>query len=296
MHKSGLLALADTYGLDRRELQRLKLLAEGFFDELREQLAACATATVRLSGLSQSLSTFKDVCAGAPACQLVFLGSGPGVAALIKADDALARALVDCVISGKSSAGAAARERTPVEEHLLANALATACTRAAAGALTSELAGGALRRLAAALADNLSDSIEQVALARITCQIGGGSGALELALPFSRTPKTRAHPISTDPRDSMPPESKARARLADANAELVAVMGQVMMPLQAVRALGPGSILSLRPFKGGVPAVQLQCGDQVLFSGAVVEHRGWRRFLIQQTGVSDERTEQSPGA
>ncbi len=36
MQKSGLLALADTYGLDRRELLHLKLLAEGFFDDLRE--------------------------------------------------------------------------------------------------------------------------------------------------------------------------------------------------------------------------------------------------------------------
>src|ERR1700731_1100987 len=51
MHKSGLVALANTYGLDRRELQQLKLLAEGFFDELREQLAACAATSIRLRAL-----------------------------------------------------------------------------------------------------------------------------------------------------------------------------------------------------------------------------------------------------
>lgn len=88
-------------------------------------------------------------------------------------------------------------------------------------------------------------------------------------------------------------ESRVRARLSDARAELVAVLGQLMMPLDAVRALRPGSILSLRPLKDGIPNVELHCQDQVLFSGAVVEHRGWRRFLIQQTGVSDGRREQS---
>ena len=87
-------------------------------------------------------------------------------------------------------------------------------------------------------------------------------------------------------------EIKARARLAEANAELVAVLGQALMPLDAVRALGRGSILSLRPLKDGLPNVELRCENQVLFSGVVVEHRGWRRFVIQHRGVSDERTEQ----
>jgi hypothetical protein len=103
MHKSGLLALADTYGLDRRELLHLKLLAEGFFDELREQLASCAGTSIKLSGMVQSISSFKEVCAGVPATQLIFLGSDKGVAALVKVDAAFARALVDCVISGRTS-------------------------------------------------------------------------------------------------------------------------------------------------------------------------------------------------
>ncbi len=291
MHKSGLVALADTYGLDRGELQQLKLLAEGFFDALREQLASCAASSIRLTGLVQSISSFKDICAGVPVCQTVFLGSGRAVAAMVKADAAFARALVDCVISSKTSQEATGRALTPVEEHLLSNTMSTACIKAAASTLAASLShSGELRRIEPALADSASDSSEQVVLARITCQIGGGGGALELALPLSRISKTKAHPVHLP--DSMPVESKARARLAAASAELVAVLGQVMMPLDAVRALGPGSILSLRPFKGAVPKVELRCEDQVLFSGAVVEHRGWRRFVIQQTGVSDERTEQ----
>jgi flagellar motor switch protein FliM len=297
MNKSGLVALAETYGLDRRELQQLKLLAEGFFDELREQLTICAGTTIRLSGLTQSISSFKEVCAGTPGCQLFFLGADKKIAALIKTDAAFARALVDCVISGKTSEQTAAGRLTPVEEYLLSNSMTSACSRAAMRTFAAQFGpGNELRRVEPAVADNISDSPEQLVRARITCQIGGGIGALELALPFSLISQTRARQMIAHLPDSTPAESKARARLAEARAELVAVMGQVMMPLDAVRALGPGSILSLRPFKGGVPTLELHCGDQVLFSVAVVEHRGWRRFLIQQIGVSDERTEQPRAA
>ena len=293
MHKSGLLALADTYGLDRRELQQLKLLAEGYFDALRDQLASCAGTSIRLSALAQSISSFKEICAGVPICQLVFLGSNTGVAALVKVDAAFARSLVDYVISGKTSPQDASRGLTTVEEYLVSNTMVTACTRSATSTLAAQLnPGGEWRRVEAALADSVSDSSEQLVLARITCQIGGGIGALELALPLSRISKPRAHPVLAHLPGSLRAESKARARLTDARAELVAILGRVMMPLDAVRALGPGSVLPLRPLKGGVPNLELHCGDQVLFSGAVVEHGGWRRFLIQQTGVSDERTEQ----
>jgi len=292
MNKHGLLALADTYGLDRRELQQLKLLAEGFFDELREQLASCAGTSIRLSGLVQSISSFKEVCASVPACRLVFLGSDKAVAAVITADAAFARSLVDCVISGRTSQEAAGRGLTTIEQYLFSNTMAMACTKSATRTLANQLdPGGDLRRIEPALADGVSDSSEQLVAARITCHVGGCAGTLELALPFSRISKTRAHPVPAHLPDSMDAESKARTRLSNASAELIAVLGQVMMPLDAVRALAPGSILTLWPLQGGIPYVELRCGDQVLFSGAVVEHRGWRRYVIHQTGVCDEPTE-----
>jgi flagellar motor switch protein FliM len=293
MHKSGLLALADTYGLDRRELQHLKLLAEAFFNDLREQLTSCAGTPIRLSGLAQSVSSFKDVCAEVPLCQLVFLGSNQAVTALIKADASFARAVVDCVISGRTSQTADGRGLTTVEEFLLSNTMASACRRSATRTLAAQLGpGGELGRVDAALVASVADSSEQVVLARIQCQIGGASGALDLALPFSRISKNRAHPVTAHLPGQMRAESQARAWLGDARAELVAVLGQLPMPLNAVRELGPGSILPLRPLKGGIPGIELQCGGQTLFSGAVVEHRGWRRFLIQQTGDLDERSKQ----
>jgi flagellar motor switch protein FliM len=292
MSASGLVALAGTYGLERGELRQLKLAAESFFDEFRAQLALCTGAPIRLGELAQSISTFNECCGATAPCQLVVVGSENRVAALLKIDRALACALVDCVMSGKTAGDVSDRKLTPVEENLLSNTIATACLRSAALELTETSRPGAeLKRIESG---TVADSLEQLVLARITCQMGAGAGALELAFPITRNAKTRAHsaaaraliPTSIDDRD------KLRLRLADARAELVAVLGQVMMPLDAVRALQPGSVLSLRNMKDGVPAVELHFGDQVLFSGAVVAHRGWRRFVIQQTGVSDDRREQ----
>lgn len=298
MHRSGLLALADTYGLDPGELQRLKLLAEAFFDDLRRQLTDCATgAPVRLSGLQQSISTFKDVCAGTPPSRLVFLGANQTVAALVKADAALARSLVDHIISGRTTPKADPAPLTTLEEYLLTNSMAVACLSSATRTLAAQFGAGAeIRRLEAAAAVPSTDSAEQLVTARIECRIGAGAGALELGLPLPRMAKTRTRPSPAYVASSVSMESKARVCLGAARTELVAVLGQLMMPLDAIRALAPGSILALRPFRDGIPNVELRFGDQALFFGAIVEHRGWRRFLIQQTGVADERAEQRLGA
>jgi flagellar motor switch protein FliM len=292
MHKSGLIALAETYGLDRRGLQQLKLIAEGFFDALRDDLAGCAPVPIKLSGLAQSIASFKDVCLGVPHARIVLVGSSTRVAALVRADSAFARALVDCLISGTILPNAEGRGLTAIEQNLFSNTMATACLRSATRTLAGPVTSGDLRRVDPVLAESVSDPSEQFGLARITCSVGNTVGILELALPLARFSKPREHSIAIHPPATTSTESKARARLVDANAELVAVLGQAMMPLDAVRALGRGSILSLRPLKDGLPYVELRCENQVLFSGAVVEHRGWRRFLIQHTGASDERTDQ----
>ena len=292
MGTSGLVALAETYGLERGELHQLKLAAESFFDEFREQLARCTDAPIRLGELAQSISSFTESCGGTPSGQLVMVGSENSVVAILKVDRALACALVDCVISGKTAADLSDRRLTPIEEHLLSNTLATACLRSAALALTHLFKPGTeLRKIEPGAA---SDSFEELVLARITCQIGAGTGSLELAFPMMRNVRLQTGPVSARAltSSSIDDQDKLRLRLADARTELVAVLGQLMMPLEVVRALGPGSVLSLRNMKDGVPGVELRCGDQVLFSGAVVAHRGWRRFVIQQTGVSDDRREQ----
>jgi flagellar motor switch/type III secretory pathway protein FliN len=203
--------------------------------------------------------------------------------------------LVDSVIAGKTRQDPVPRALTAIEERLFLNTMAMACVRSASRALAARpVTSGELRRIEPTLAQSISDPAENFGLAGITCQIGTAIARLELALPLSRFSLPMAHPLPASAQQAISAESKARAQLAHANAELVAVLGQTMMPLDAVRALGPGSILALRRMKDGLPDVELRCGQQVLFSGAVVEHRGWRRFVIRQTGVADERTEE-PG-
>jgi len=289
MHKSGLLALADTYGLDRRELQQLKHLAEAFFTELRAQLANSAATAIALGPLTQTICNLHDLCAEVPACRLVFLGSGNQTIAMLKSDGGFARALVDCMISGKPSQSTADRNLTTIEEFLLSNTMASACGQSATRTLAAQLGiGGELRRIEAA-----ADTTEQVVLACIACQIGGAAGTLELALPLSRISKARMHPVAARASSHINAENHARAWLADARAEMVAVLGELPMSLEELRTLKPGSILSLGALQGGIPRLSLHCGGHALFSGAVVEHRGWRRFLIQQAGVTDERSKPS---
>ena len=293
MHKTGLIALAETYGVDRRELQQLKLVAESFFEALRNELASGLGVSLKLNGFAQTIATFKDVCIAAPPSRCVFLGSSRRVAAFIRVDSPFARAIVDCLISGRTLPDADNRALTPIEQRLFSDTLATAGLRSAARSLATCPPGNdEVHRIDPAVAESVSDLSEQMGLARITCQLEGAAGILELALPVAQFSVPKTHPLVVSARDSMPAESKARTRLANANAELVAVLGQASMPLDAIRALGRGSILPLRPLKDGLPNVELRCENQVLFSGAVVEHRGWRRFLIQHTGVSDERTDQ----
>ena len=59
--RRGLIALAETYGLDRRELQQLKLLAEAFFEALRNATGGSIATPIRLSGLVQTIASFKEV-------------------------------------------------------------------------------------------------------------------------------------------------------------------------------------------------------------------------------------------
>jgi flagellar motor switch/type III secretory pathway protein FliN len=173
--------------------------------------------------------------------------------------------------------------------------MAMACVRSASRTLAARpVTSGELRRIEPALAESISDPAENFGVAAITCQLGSAIATLELALPLSRFSVPMAHPPAASPQETVSAEGKARAQLAHATTELVAVLGQTRMPLDALRALGPGSILALRRLRDGLPDVELRCGHQVLFSGAVVEHRGWRRFVIRQTGVADERTE-DPG-
>jgi flagellar motor switch protein FliM len=303
MHKSGLAALADSYRAEHAELERLKTAAEAFFGDLRDALTQCAGTSATTAELKLSHQTCEQLCENSLPHQIlaiatVAVGSGARVAALVKADGPMARALVDCIIAGAANApeqpGPAL---TVIEEHLFADSFRAACIASARRTLTGLLGGADLRLLRSETGAAAMPALEPSARllsARVTCEIGGGSGSLEIAFP---APQASTLKESPSPRPSHPPDAAASRRkllatLGASQVGLTAVLGQVTMPLEAVRALGPGSVLILQNMRRAVAEVELHCEDQVLFSGTVVEHRGWRRFLIHRAGGFDERTEQ----
>ena len=294
MQGNGLAALAETYGLERAELQRLKFIAESFFDDLREELTRAVAVSFRLSDLTQLVISAGEVCGGVPPCQIVFLGAHSGAAALLKVDRDFARAFVDCAIAGGATAPTPAeRKLTTVEERLLTNTFGNACLRSAQRTVARILDQGEPLRLIRA-ADTPNTSVlaasERIVMARIACQFGGGGGAIEFGLTVEHLAKLSSRPAPAPPKNpqSAAGEHKIRSSLAAARADLVAVLGKVMMPLDTVRALVPGAVVVLQPIRSGIPRVELYWAHQRLFSGAVVEHCGWRRLLIQKIGGSDE--------
>lgn len=294
MQANGLAALAETYGLERAELQRLKFVAESFFEDLREELTRSVAVSFRLFNLAQIVTSAGEVCAGVPTSQIVFLAARGGATALLKVDQKFARAFVDCaIVGGTTPPTPSERKLTTVEERLLGNTLGSACLRCAQRTIAKLLdLGDPLRILRTAETPGIKalDPAERIVLARIECQFGGGSGAIELGLPVEHLDKLSPRLLPTAPKAARSPAgaNKVRSSLAAARADLIAVLGEVMMPLETVRALAPGSILTLLPLRNGIPHVELSWAGQKLFSGAAVEHRGWRRFLIQKIGGSDE--------
>ena len=202
-------------GFDRRELQQLKLLAEGFFDALREQLASCARNLHQAQRTGDIRSQASRTYAQGRRPLFFWVRRVESVAALVKADAAFARALVDCVISGKTSQEAAGRELTTVEEHLLTNTMAAAvyeCDATPGPIVAARSVGGAapsrtrarrkcLRFIGAAGAGahHLSDRSE-------------ASERSSWRFRFRGFPNLRSHPVSAHCAGYDAPRKARRAR------------------------------------------------------------------------------------
>jgi flagellar motor switch protein FliM len=300
MAQEGLTALAESYGLERNELHQLKIIAESFFDKLREELLSYAGRSIRMVDLTQSTSSFNDFSTDPIAARhLMFLGFTDQIIAVMRLDDDLARALIGCMLGSGPGAKPDAPERkmTAVEERIIANTLGVATVRTAQRVLGPMLHdGGNLRLLriehrAGLVADTFAPA-EPLVNARVRCDAGARGGWIELGLPFSLIYKIRHDLVPARPKTATGADSahKARTFLADASMELAAVLGHLTLPLSDVRTLQPGSILMLQKTRCGLPTIKLRSGDQALFEGTIVEQDGWYRFLIDKTGGSDERS------
>lgn len=294
MPKVGLAALADTYGLDPAELHQLQMLGERFFDQLREELVPTVGSTVKMVDLKQNSESFVEFCTGPVAQHVAVLGSLAEEAALaVRLESNLAFAFVDAVFGAGAATPAAradggARKITSTERHMVENTLGDALAQVAGRVFSSLLGRSEDFRVIRTdnrpglLADSFAAS-EQMVTTSVQCLVSGRGGLIELAIPLSLIVRVKAALVPHRLRNSGPAadHAKARSLLRGAALELDAVLGNLTMPLGEVRELAPGSILILRKVGFGPPRVELCCGDLVLFSGTVAEHRGWRRFLIQ---------------
>jgi flagellar motor switch protein FliM len=298
MPKEGLLALAESYGLERNELRQLKLLAENFFDKLREDLLGYVGRSLRMVDLAQSTLSFVEFSTDAVAARhLMFLGFTDQHIAVVRIDDDLAHALIESMFGGATAKPEAPeRKMTAVEERVIANTIGAAIVRTAQRVLGPMLHDSINLRLlriehrAVLVADTFAPS-EQLVTARVRCDAGAKGGFVELGLPFSLIYKMRGTltPVRPQTATSTDGEHKARTFLGDASMELSAVLGRLSMPLSGVRALAPGSILMLQKAERGLPNIELRSGDQPLFTGMIVEQDGWYRFLIDKIGGTNER-------
>lgn len=179
MPKEGLTALAESYGLERNELHQLKVLAESFFDKLREDLLSYAGRSLRMVDLSQTTASFSEFSTDEVAAQhLLFLGFTNQVIAVMRLDDDLARAMIDCMLGGAAAKSAEpAHKMTAVEERVIANTVGAAIVRTAQRVLGPLLHDSVNLRLlriehrAGLVADTLAPS-EQLVTARVRCDAG----------------------------------------------------------------------------------------------------------------------------
>jgi flagellar motor switch protein FliM len=102
-----------------------------------------------------------------------------------------------------------------------------------------------------------------------------------MPLPTVVQVRERLVPARPEKRVAEPEAQKLRRALATAAMEISAVLGSVTMSLGEIRSLAPGSVVLLQKLGNEVPRVALQCGRRTLFSGTVVEDKGWYRFVVQ---------------
>ena len=242
MPKEGLTALADSYGLERNELHQLKILAENFFDKLREDMLGYVGRSLRMVELTQATSSFSDFSSDpVSARHLVFLGFTDQIIVVMRLDDDLARALIDCMLGGANAKPSTSeRKMTAVEERVIANTVGVAIVRTAQRVLGPMLPNSInlhllrIEHRPGLVADTLAPS-EQMVTARVRCDAGDKGGWIEFALPFSLIYKIRASltPARPKPAAAAGGELKARTFLGDASMGLSAVLGRLTLPLSA---------------------------------------------------------------
>jgi len=292
MQRIGLTALAETYHLGQGELARLRPLVRRFFDHFRDEIGVLTGAAPRIGAIRDRAEVSggaADITAGDYVVALALDGAP---ALMLTSGPALAAAILDVALGGEPQVRQdSTRPLTPTEARVLAATMGQAAVAAAErtfeAAVSSSprfvaIASGQGSVIAASL-----EKINPMPAMWARCTLGPATDELALAVPpaIFATPHITAVPHVARSRHSVNDKDRARARLGNTQLELRAVLGQREMTFSEVRALRPGAIVVLGSLNGAAPHVSLCCGDQILFDASAVAHRGWKRVLIQQTGI-----------
>jgi flagellar motor switch protein FliM len=294
--KTGLAALADSYGLERSELHQLRLLSERLFDQLREELSRQVHAPVRVLEVRQSAESMIEFCTDPHAQHLAILGFDGEAAVIVRLERSLALALIDAIFRAEKPArDAATHEKlTPTEEYIVTNTLGSALETALRRVFT--LFFGSRMNLQLMRMEHSPQLVpdafppgELFATSGVRCMVGTGGGSIDVAMPLSAIlqVRTRLVPVRAKISDSAAELRRTREYLAGAAMELEAVLGRKPLPLSQIQSLTVGSTILLQKVNNGVAHVELLCQGKPLFAGTIVQHRGWSRFLIQRQGEND---------
>jgi flagellar motor switch/type III secretory pathway protein FliN len=296
MAKAGLSALADSYGLERGAAEEIRRRGERFFELLGESFEPLVARRIKLRGLRQSVESFADFCAATNAQHTLLLGAANQPALSFRLDHPLALGLVEGVLGQYRGAGG--EEEAPLtmtERRILVNLLRGAVTAAVPPVfqdlLDNQFGGSVQLQIIAArdeagLITEMIDAVEPIAVSSAEYVINGRSGVIALGLSAATLAKViQPSEVARANAGGSPREPRGQS-LAAARFPLTAVLGSVTMPLTAVRALTPGSVIPLGQMRAVAPLVELRSGRQVLGAGTVIAERGWYRFLMQSRPAS----------
>lgn len=302
VQRVGLIALAETYGLERAELQELKLLGQRFFDGLAEILARYLGAPIEIAELTQRSLSFADFCSAAPNQHTVLLGFEDEPVMMFRIENNLALAMVNLLFGANAAGGSldhgdGVPALTATEAHIVSNVLEKSLVRAFEP-VSSGLFGkrrsiqvlhgiNRVRELA-----NAPDPAEAAIAIEARCSLNEQPGWLGIALPTSMIFQIRRRLVpapATPPEPRSPVSLVSRTALAEASVTLRAILNTQTLPLSNIRQLTAGSIVPLGKLWRNLPQVELTVEGQTLVHGTIVEERGWRRFLIQHCEVQEGR-------
>lgn len=293
MAKAGLLALADSYGLARQELDELRELATAFFGRLREALAQIATTSIKLVEVGQQIEGFAVrrgvATTGFPT---IAMGRRGRLGATFDLEQSLARPLIDAIF-GTSAAPVIGGSVTATEARVLHDVIRQAFLSTASQMLIPLIGGdddGIVELPPSEAASLLREAEETnepiLSLSghfRIDDPEGGMTqGAMTLGLRLGDLLSSRGRALpERRPRDRASAARRARRALGDAEVPLTAMLGELNLPFALVSAWAPGSVILLGQMRQNLPRVELRAAGAILFQGTVVADRGWYRFLIQ---------------